>query len=165
MQDLAELFEKSSDLNFKNLINQQYLSDFKIDKDRIVYLERFLDVKEHLKYYNKIDIALDTFPFNGATTSCEALWMGVPVITLNGDRHVSKVAASILTNINLTEFISTDLDTYIDLAVQLASNIKYLKFLRINLRNKMKKSPITDGINFAIDVENAYRYMVNKKIN
>ena len=161
----SRLLLKSSDVNFKNFINQQYLSDFRIDKDRIIYLERFLDIKEHLKNYNKIDIALDTFPFNGATTSFEALWMGVPVITLNGDRHVSKVGASILTNINLTEFISADLDTYIDQAVQLASNIKYLKFLRMNLRNKMKKSPITDGINFAFDVENAYRYMINKKIN
>ena len=116
-------------------------------------------MEEHLKLYNAIDIGLDPFPFNGATTTCEALWMGVPVITLLGDRHVGRVGASILKNVGLTDFIAQDIDGYIELAINMADNINYLQEIRQGLRERMQSSPLCDGNSFASDVENAYQDM------
>ena len=113
--------------------------------------------RDHLELYNKIDIALDTFPYNGTTTTFEALWMGVPVITKKGNSHVSSVGASILTNIGLQNFIAKDLNQYIDLAKKISTDINYLKVLRVSLREKLKKSSLCDGLSFAKDVENAYK--------
>ena len=113
----------------------------------------------HLALYNKIDICLDPFPFNGATTTCEALWMGVPVVTLSGDRHAGRVGASILTNIGLTDFIAQDVDGYIQLAVEMAANTNYLQEIRKSLREQMQNAPLCDAGSFASDVESAYQEM------
>jgi len=140
----------------------QYLSFFKqegITEDRITLLGSMPSMHDHLELYNTIDICLDPFPFNGATTTCEALWMGVPVITLSGDRHVGRVGASILTNVGLTDFIAQDIDGYIQLAVEKASNTNYLKDVRKGLRERMLGAPLCDGRSFASDVESAYQEM------
>jgi len=102
---------------------------------------------------------LDPFPFNGATTACEALWKGVPVVALLGDRHVGRVGASILTNVGLTDFIAQDIDGYIQLAVDMASNTNYLKDERKGLRERMLGAPLCDGRSIASDVESAYQEM------
>ena len=102
---------------------------------------------------------MDPFPFNGATTTCEALWKGVPVVALLGDRHVGRVGASILTNVGLTDFIAQDIDGYIQLAVDMASNTNYLKDERKGLRERMLGAPLCDGRSFASDVESAYQEM------
>jgi predicted O-linked N-acetylglucosamine transferase (SPINDLY family) len=117
---------------------------------------------DHLELYNAIDIGLDPFPFNGATTTCEALWMGVPVITLLGDRHVGRVGASILTNVGLTDFIAQDINNYIKLAVEMAANTNYLKEIRKTLRERMQGAPLCDARSFASDVETAYQDMWRK---
>ena len=109
-----------------------------------------------------IDVCLDPFPYNGATTTCEALWMGVPVITLLGDRHVGRVGASILTNVGLTDFIAHDINDYISLAIDMSVNTKYLKEIRETLRVRMQKAPLCDGLTFASDVEMAYQDMLDK---
>ena len=96
---------------------------------------------------------------NGATTICESLWMGVPVITLSGDRHAGRVGASILTNVGLTDFIAQDIDGYIQLAVEMAANINYLQEIREGLRERMQRAPLCDGRSFASDVETAYQEM------
>ena len=83
--------------------------------------------------------------------------MGVPVITLSGDRHVSRVGASILTNIDLTDFITYDSDNYIKKAVEMASDLDYLQTLRRELREKMLASKICDANSFAKDIETAYQ--------
>jgi predicted O-linked N-acetylglucosamine transferase (SPINDLY family) len=80
---------------------------------------------EHLALYHRMDIALDPFPFNGTTTTCEALWMGVPVITLRGHRHAGRVGASLLTQIGLTNLITNSTDEYVDFAVALASTYNF----------------------------------------
>jgi predicted O-linked N-acetylglucosamine transferase (SPINDLY family) len=128
-----------------------------ISKERIEFYQRSPSFEEHLNLYNIIDICLDPFPYNGATTTCEALWMGVPVITLLGNCHVGRVGASILTNIGLTDFIANDINNYIKLAVDMSNNTKYLKEIRRNLREQMQKAPLCNAPSFASDVERAYQ--------
>ena len=143
-----------------NLEFNRYIKLFSnegVEKKRIDYINRISNYRDHLELYNKIDIALDTFPYNGTTTTFEALWMGVPVITKKGNSHVSSVGASILTNIGLQNFIAKDSNQYIDLAKKNSTDIDYLKVLRLSLREKLKKSSLCDGVTFAKDVENAYK--------
>lgn len=83
---------------------------------------RTQNYQEHLEAYNEIDIALDTFPYNGTTTTCEALLMGVPVISLAGDRHASRVGASLLNQVGLFKFTANSQEEYIQIAKDLAAN-------------------------------------------
>ena len=133
-----------------------------IDKERVKFYQPSPSIEEHLSLYNTIDIGLDPFPFNGATTTCEALWMGVPVITLLGDRHVGRVGASILTNIGLEDFIAHDINGYIELAVEMSSNLKYLMEIKTGLRKQMQNAPLSDGLSFAKDFEILYQDMWSK---
>jgi protein O-GlcNAc transferase len=130
-----------------------------IDKDRIQLYEHLPSTGDHLELYNSIDISLDPFPYNGATTTCEALWMGVPVITLLGDRHAGRVGASILTNVGLKDFIARDIDSYINLAVKMSANTKKLKEIRMTLRRQMQESLLCDARSFAGNVETSYKDM------
>ena len=130
-----------------------------IDKDRIQLYEHLPSTSDHLELYNSVDIGLDPFPYNGATTTCEALWMGVPVITLLGDRHAGRVGASILTNVGLKDFIARDIDSYINLAVKMSANTKKLKEIRMTLRRKMQESLLCDARSFAGNVETSYKDM------
>jgi len=111
----------------------------------------------HLASYNLVDIGLDTFPFNGATTTCEAMWMGVPVITLAGTAYHSSVGVSLLSNVGLKDLIAKTHDEYIRLAVNLANDINKLKILRSSLRDKMAYSPLTDAKRFTFHLESRYR--------
>jgi protein O-GlcNAc transferase len=116
----------------------------------------------HLETYNRIDIALDTFPYNGTTTTCEAAWMGVPVITLAGYTHASRVGASLLSNTGIPDLIAATPDEYLARAVNLADSTQRLQRLRGSLRDMMMRSPLTDAKRFIIDLENAYRAMWGK---
>jgi predicted O-linked N-acetylglucosamine transferase (SPINDLY family) len=109
--------------------------------------------------YNSVDIGLDPFPYNGTTTTFEALWMGVPVISLLGDRHVSRVGASILTKVGLTKFIGENIDDYIQAAVDTSADDDSLEATRVGLRNTMRSSALCDAKSFALDIENAYSSM------
>jgi predicted O-linked N-acetylglucosamine transferase (SPINDLY family) len=115
------------------------------------------DYASHLALYGEMDIALDTFPYNGTTTTCDALWMGVPVVTLAGQSHVSRVGLSLLSNVRLPETIATTAEEYIRLAVQLAHDPDRLKILRAQLRERLTTSPLMDADGFTRDVEAAYR--------
>jgi protein O-GlcNAc transferase len=136
-----------------------------ISEDRIEYYGHLPSDHEHLELYGAIDIGLDPFPYNGVTTTCEALWMGVPVITLAGDRHAGRVGASILTNVGLTDFIALDIDGYIQLAVEMAANPTYLQEIRRGLRKRMLDSPLCDGSSFAKNIEKAYQEMWQTSLN
>jgi predicted O-linked N-acetylglucosamine transferase (SPINDLY family) len=114
---------------------------------------------DHLRCYDRIDLALDTFPYHGTTTTCEALWMGVPVVTLAGHRHVSRVGASLLTNVGLTEFVTHSPDAYVEAAVAAARDLPRLAALRAGLRERMQRSPLMDGPRLARGIEAAYRTM------
>jgi predicted O-linked N-acetylglucosamine transferase (SPINDLY family) len=113
----------------------------------------------HLDLYNRVDIGLDTFPYNGTTTTCEALWMGVPVITLAGKTHASRVSASLLANTGLEDLIAETMDDYREKAVLLAQNLHRLENLREGMRGRMAQSPLTDARRFTTDLEKCYRDM------
>ena len=116
-------------------------------------------IAEHLTTYRRVDIALDTFPYHGTTTTCEALWMSVPVVTLAGQTHASRVGVSLLTTVGLPELIAQDQDDYLRLAVQLAADMTRLADLRATLRTRLAASPLMDAPRFARHLEAAYREM------
>ncbi|MEW6132893.1 MAG: FkbM family methyltransferase [Pseudomonadota bacterium] len=114
---------------------------------------------EHLSIYNKVDIALDTFPYNGTTTTCEALWMGVPVVCLEGERHSARVGASLLNALGLRELLAGDAEEFVRIAAQLAADTGRLAALRAGLRERMQASPLLDHAGFTRNLEAAYRDM------
>jgi predicted O-linked N-acetylglucosamine transferase (SPINDLY family) len=109
-----------------------------------------------LDSYNSVDIALDTFPYNGTTTTCEALWMGVPVITIRGDRFVARVGASLLTNVGLEHLIGEDPQQYIDRAVSLAEQPERLADMRRNMRANLASTIVYDPRTFTQGLEDKY---------
>jgi predicted O-linked N-acetylglucosamine transferase (SPINDLY family) len=111
----------------------------------------------HLSLYNQIDVALDSFPYNGTTTTCEALWMGVPLVALRGDRHAARVGASLLTAVGLPELVADDIDAYVELAAALAADPPRRSELRRTLRPRMAASPLCNASRFAGGLEDAYR--------
>ena len=111
---------------------------------------------EYLHEYSDVDIALDTFPYTGGVTTCEALFMGVPVVSLYGDRHGTRFGLSILKNVGLEGLAVNSYDKYINLAVALAGDWELLKILRKNLRGMMKKSPLMDSENYLREIETAF---------
>ena len=114
-----------------------------------------------LNDYDDIDIALDTFPYTGGVTTCEALYMGVPVISLYGGRHGTRFGLSILSNVGLNELAVDSYDEYIKRAVALASDWELLKILRRNLRTMMKKSPLMDAEGYVRDIEKVFIKILN----
>jgi protein O-GlcNAc transferase len=114
---------------------------------------------EHLAKYAHIDVALDVFPYNGAATSCEALWMGVPVVTLAGPTHVSRVGASLLTSAGLPELVAGSAEEYVQKALGLARDVERLRNLRATMRDRLGRSALLDARGFARSVESAYLEM------
>jgi len=110
---------------------------------------------DHLAAYNNVDIALDTFPYSGVTTSVEALWMGVPVLSMQGDRFISRTAASIAHNAGLPGWIAADQDDYVAKAVEFTTNLERLATLRAGLRQQVLASPLFDAPRFARNFEDA----------
>jgi predicted O-linked N-acetylglucosamine transferase (SPINDLY family)/GT2 family glycosyltransferase len=111
----------------------------------------------HLGLYNRIDVALDAFPWCGHTTACEALWMGVPVVTLRGGRHAGRMTASVLTCLGLTELIADAPEGYLRLAAALAADEARRGGWRAGLREAMRASALCDGAAFTRGVEKTYR--------
>jgi protein O-GlcNAc transferase len=129
-----------------------------IAPDRLI-LENPSPRAELIAAYNKMDIALDPFPFGGGVTTAEALWMGVPVVTLRGNRWVSRVGVSILSTVGLPDLIASDADEYVRIVRRLADDQERRNDLRQSLRAMMAGSPLCDGSRFARSLETAYRAM------
>lgn len=112
---------------------------------------------EHLAAYSEIDIALDTFPYNGTTTTCEALWMGVPVVTLAGEAHMSRVGATLLGAAGLEDLVATSAEQYVGIATALAGDPARRQMLRSGMRQKLAASPLLDHEGFARELEQQLR--------
>jgi len=124
-----------------------------------VELVGLLPRSEYLGLYRRIDIALDTFPYNGMTTTCDALWMGAPVLTLPGKTAASRAGLSILSSVGLAEFAASSEEDLVRTTVELAGNLPRLADLRATLRARMLASPLMDAPRFARNLEAAYRMM------
>ncbi len=144
------------------LMRERTIERFKaydIDEDRLILNAAHNKLASHLNLYLQADIALDPFPFNGATTTFEALNMGVPVIALQGDHFVSRVATSLVTHIGHPEFSAETYDQYVDIAKDLTSNIDNLNSIRQSLRNQLSNSSLCNGTEYAKNIEAAFRDM------
>lgn len=128
-------------------------AQYGIKSDQLILLPSDPDTASHLAHYNQVDIALDTFPYNGTTTTCEALWMGVPVITRYGDCHASRVGLSILTMLGHTEFAAETNHDYCAAISRLTSDPDLLQSIRQTLRAEMMRSKLCDGKSFARTME------------
>jgi protein O-GlcNAc transferase len=129
-----------------------------VDETRVRFVGR-VSMAEYFAHYHQIDIALDPFPCTGGTTTCDALWMGVPVVTLAGDTAVARGGLSILSNIGRGEWVAGTIDEYVNIAVALAGDGHRLAMIRGSLRDEMARSPLMDAHRFATEIEMAYRRM------
>jgi predicted O-linked N-acetylglucosamine transferase (SPINDLY family) len=135
-----------------------FLLQHGIDPERIEF-EPNHPRPEYLKLYNRIDIGLDSFPYNGHTTSLDSFWMGVPVVTLVGQTAVSRAGWCQLSNLGLAELAGHHPDQFVEAAVNLAGDLPRLAHMRSTLRKRMEQSPLMDGPRFARNIEAAYRQM------
>lgn len=134
------------------------LASFGIDEDRLI-LEDYGSRSDYFAAHRRVDIALDPFPYPGGTTTAEALWMGVPVLTMEGKTFLARQGCGLLTNAGLTDWIARDVDDYVAKSIQMASDIGRLASLRSELREKVLSSPIFDAERFAGHFEAALRSM------
>ena len=131
-----------------------------IAPDRLI-LEGHSPLAEALHAYNRVDIALDPFPFGGCTTTAEAIWMGVPVVTMRGDRWVGRMSESILSAVGLLELVAADEVEYVEIAVRLAADLSGLAERRSALRLLVESSPFCNGTGFTRQLEAVFRGMWN----
>ncbi len=145
---------------------QAYLEQFAahgIEETRLWLVSGFDDNHTHLAHYHKVDIALDPFPFTGATTTFQALWMGVQVITLLG-RTISRMAGDIVVHAGLAELAAQNRTEYVEIARKLATDRPRLRQLRAGLRQRLLDSPLCDADGYARSVEQGYRTMWQEKM-
>ena len=129
-----------------------------VDRARIT-IHPYVSLEDYFRAFDAVDIALDTMPYSGGTTTCDALWMGVPVVTAPGSRPSSRSTASILSTVGLPEWIASSPEDYVRLAVESTRDEARLAELRKSLRERLRQSPLMDEEQFVRDVENAYRRM------
>lgn len=137
----------------------QRLASHGVAPERIEIVARIPSRAEHLAFYSRVDLALDTFPYHGTTTTCEAMWMGVPVISLLGDRHAARVGSSLLHAVGLDDLVAHSPDDYVRIASELASDRPRLTSIRASLRDRMNAGPLCDAPRFTRNLEAAYRHM------
>lgn len=150
-------FGGGDDERVRSIFLQQFQA-LGIGAERIRLIGR-LAVVEHLDLYNQVDLALDSFPYHGTTTTCEALWMGVPTISLVGQHHVSRVGLSLLSRVGLEVFTAGSEQEYVAKAVSFAQQTEHLSVLRQALRTRVGQSPLCDKRAYAKCVEAAYQHM------
>ncbi len=147
---------------FNGSTRDRFVAEFRkrgIERSRLIVDREVQPGQAHLPLYGEIDISLDVFPWSGHTTACEAIWMGVPVITLYGNRHAGRMVASMLRSLGHPEWIADTANTYVHKARDLAQDIDLLVKLRATLREQMRQSGICDGARFIRSLESAYRQM------
>mgnify|MGYP000869545235 FL=1 len=146
----------------KNIIEKFLERD--VSKKKILFLDHQPNRYNHLELYNKIDLALDTFPYPGVTTSCESVLMAVPVLTMKGYNFNSRCGESININLKMEDFIAENKNDYVNKAIYWQQNSKKLKNLKQNLRNKALSSPVFDTVSFAKDFTNIIKEVYLKSL-
>ncbi len=134
---------------------RQWFEHHGIESERLVLQSRTASYQEHLALHQEIDVALDTYPFNGCVTTMEALWMGVPVVSLYGDRYVSRMGYSLLSHAGLEVFATDHPTQYVAKAAALAAHPEALAKIRASLRQRIQ--PLCDAQGYMRDMEKAYR--------
>jgi predicted O-linked N-acetylglucosamine transferase (SPINDLY family) len=142
----------------KGRTQDELVRDLGAGAERIT-LVPYVSVQDYMRWFDSVDVLLDTLPYSGANTTCDALFMGVPVVTAPGTRPASRSAASILSTVGLTEWIAADGDDYVRRAVAAAGDKTALISLRASLRARLQSSPIMDEAGFTRALEGAYRRM------
>ena len=132
-----------------------------INSERIKFVEKTRGRSEYLQRFSQIDIALDTFPFNGITTSCDGLWMGTPVVSLSGSTSVSRAGRSILSGVELPQLAAASPDAFVQTAAELAERVAELGKLRLGMRDRMLASPLMDHVGFTRELEKAFAEIWN----
>ncbi len=140
--------------HFLDLFSQQGISP-----ERIEAFAWAKSPEEHLSYYHRVDVALDSFPYNGTTTTCESLWMGVPVVTLAGGLHAGRVGSSLMRSVGLADLVACDEDAYVEIARKLAEQRSKLREIRSTLRRDMLLSELCDSVSLVRALESEYRKM------
>jgi predicted O-linked N-acetylglucosamine transferase (SPINDLY family)/predicted SAM-dependent methyltransferase len=157
----SRLFLKGRQLAFREVserVRERFVAAG-IESERIVLRGWEPTPEKHLAAYEAVDIALDTFPYNGTTTTCEALWMGVPVVCLLGERHAARVGLSLLESVGLPELVARDRDEYVQTCARLAADLPGLAEMRRSLRGRMRAAPFMDEAGFVRQLEAAYLEM------
>ena len=159
----TELILKDSLVGGEDLKNNVLTKFIKkgVRKDQIIFLNREDKIEDHLNIYNQANVALDTFPYPGVTTSCEAILMGVPVLTMKGFNFNSRCGESINKNIGLNYLIADDDNDYIEKAITLRSDKDLSSKYGQSLREKALKSPLFDTDTFVKDFENLLKKVIN----
>jgi len=129
-----------------------------VNIDRLEFARCWADTG-HWSCYHDIDISLDVVPWSGHTTACESLWMGVPMVTLYGNRHAGRMVSSVLNAVGLSDWIARTAEEYVTLAASMAADLGKLAALREQLRSHLAASPLCDTSGFTKELENAYRTM------
>jgi len=140
---------------------RQFFRDRGIGEER-VELVGHVPMERYFATYHRMDIALDPFPCAGGTTTCDALWMGVPVVTLAGRIAAARAGVSILCNVGLPGLVAQTVEQYVEIAAKLAGNVEKLAAMRAQMRGRMEGSPLMDAAGYARAVEGAYRGMWEK---
>jgi protein O-GlcNAc transferase len=157
----SRLMIKNKGMKYGPLVERvrEFFRGFGIAGGRVECLGSDPSQREHLGRYNQIDIALDTFPYNGTTSTCEAMWMGAPVVTLVGQTHAARVGASLSNAVEMNELAGATKEQYISIAVKLAADVDRLERMRAGLRDRMRQSPLMDAVGLTRELEKAYRQM------
>jgi predicted O-linked N-acetylglucosamine transferase (SPINDLY family) len=138
---------------------KSYFTERGIEEDRLDFFGHTKKIADHLNHYHSVDIALDSFPYHGTTTTCEAMWMGCPVVTRAGKTHVSRVGVSLLSAVGLQEFITDTREAYIEKALVLAEQTDRLQELRSGMRDRLRQSVLMDEKRFVQGFETALMEM------
>lgn len=144
---------------------QQRVSQVGISPERVTIEGTISSREDYLATHAEVDIVLDSFPYPGITTTCEALWMGVPTVTLAGNTMLARQGASLLTCVGLEEWIASSEKDYVALAIAHASDVNRLAQLRSGLRQKVLASPLFDAPRFALHLEDALQGMWQQKMS
>jgi len=127
-----------------------------ISSDRIEFSD-YQPRATYLALYNRVDLSLDTFPYNSHTTGLDALWMGVPIVTKIGPRAIGRAGLSHLTNVGLPELAASNDSAYVEIAARLATDSSRLTELRSTLRRRLKASPVMDEASWSAGILSAIR--------